>query len=44
MYIAMPNTMVKWNAALLGTFIAGTLFQIARPRVRQVSRTRLEEL
>ena len=30
MYIAMPNTMVKWSAALLGTFIAGTLFQIAR--------------
>lgn len=30
MYIAMPNTTVKWNAALLGTFIAGTLFQIAR--------------
>ena len=30
MYIAMPNTFVKWSAALLGTFIAGTLFQIAR--------------
>ena len=30
MYIAMPNTTVKWSAALLGTFIAGTLFQIAR--------------
>lgn len=30
MYIAMPNTLVKWSAALLGTFIAGTLFQIAR--------------
>ena len=30
MYIAMPNTFVKWDAALLGTFVAGTLFQIAR--------------
>ena len=30
MYIAMPNTTVKWRAALLGAFIAGTLFQIAR--------------
>ena len=30
MYIAMPNTTVKWRAALLGTFVAGTLFQIAR--------------
>ena len=30
MYIAMPNTVVKRRAALLGTFIAGTLFQIAR--------------
>ena len=30
MYIAMPNTFVKWSAALLGTFIFGTLFQIAR--------------
>ena len=30
MYIAMPNTFVKWSAALLGTFISGTLFQIAR--------------
>ena len=30
MYIAMPNTFVKWRAALLGTFVAGTLFQIAR--------------
>lgn len=30
MYIAMPNTFVKWSAALLGTFVAGTLFQIAR--------------
>jgi len=30
MYIAMPNTFVKWRAALLGTFIAGTFFQIAR--------------
>ena len=30
MYIAMPNTFVKWNAALLGTLVAGTLFQIAR--------------
>ena len=30
MYIAMPNTTVKWSSALLGTFIAGTLFQIAR--------------
>lgn len=30
MYIAMPNTVVKRRAALLGTFVAGTLFQIAR--------------
>ena len=30
MYIAMPNTFVKWSAALLGTFVAGTFFQIAR--------------
>ena len=30
MYIAMPNTFVKWNTALVGTFVAGTLFQIAR--------------
>ncbi len=30
MYIAMPNTYVKRSAALLGTFVAGTLFQIAR--------------
>ena len=30
MYIAMPNTAVKWHSALLGTFVAGTLFQIAR--------------
>ena len=30
MYIAMPNTTVKWRAALLGTLVAGTLFQIAR--------------
>lgn len=30
MYIAMPNTSVRWSAALLGTFVAGTLFQIAR--------------
>lgn len=26
----MPNTFVKWSAALLGTLVAGTLFQIAR--------------
>ena len=30
MYIAMPNTFVKWSAALLGTLVAGTFFQIAR--------------
>lgn len=30
MYIAMPNTTVKWRSALLGTFVAGTLFQLAR--------------
>ena len=30
MYIAMPNTFVKWQAAVLGTLVAGTLFQIAR--------------
>ena len=44
MYIAMPNTLVKWSAALLGTFIAGTLFQIARLAFQQLSRTRLAEL
>ena len=30
MYIAMPNTFVKWSAALLGALVSGTLFQIAR--------------
>lgn len=30
MYIAMPNTFVKWHAALLGALVAGTLFQTAR--------------
>lgn len=30
MYIALPNTSVKWGPALIGTLIAGTLFQIAR--------------
>ena len=30
MYIALPNTYVKWGAALLGTFVSGTLFQTAR--------------
>lgn len=30
MYIAFPNTSVKWRAALIGTCVAGTLFQIAR--------------
>lgn len=30
MYIALPNSTVNWKAALLGAFIAGTLFQIAR--------------
>ena len=30
MYIAMPNTAVKWHAALLGALVAGTLFQTAR--------------
>ena len=30
MYLALPNTSVEWGAALLGTFVAGTLFQIAR--------------
>ena len=30
MYIAMPNTAVKWRAAFLGTLVAATLFQIAR--------------
>ena len=29
-YLAMPNTAVKWNAALLGALVAGTLFQLAR--------------
>ena len=30
MYVAFPNTSVKWSAALIGTCVAGTLFQIAR--------------
>lgn len=30
MYVALPNTAVNWKAALIGTFLAGTLFQIAR--------------
>lgn len=30
MYIAFPNTSVKWSAALIGACVAGTLFQIAR--------------
>lgn len=30
MYIAIPNTAVKWRAALLGTLVAATLFQVAR--------------
>ena len=30
MYIALPNTSVTWHSGLLGTFSAGTLFQIAR--------------
>ncbi|MDE0313733.1 MAG: YihY family inner membrane protein [Candidatus Poribacteria bacterium] len=30
MYIALPNTTVNWKAAMIGAFLAGTLFQIAR--------------
>ena len=30
MYIAMPNTDVQWSAALLGTLVAVTLFQIVK--------------
>lgn len=30
MYMAMPNTLVKRRAALLGTFVAGTFFHIAK--------------
>ncbi len=30
MYVALPNATVKWSAALLGTCVAGTLFQVAR--------------
>ena len=30
MYIAFPNTSVKWHTALIGACVAGTLFQIAR--------------
>ncbi len=30
MYVALPNASVKWSAALLGTCVAGTLFQVAR--------------
>ena len=29
-YLAMPNTAVKWGASLLGALVAGTLFQLAR--------------
>ena len=29
-YLALPNTVVRWKAALTGAAIAGTLFQIAR--------------
>ena len=29
-YVALPNTSVRWRAALVGALIAGTLFQIAR--------------
>ena len=29
-YLAMPNTAVKWSAALLGALVAGTLFQLAK--------------
>ena len=30
MYVALPNVSVNWKAALIGAFVAGTLFQIAR--------------
>ncbi len=30
MYVALPNISVNWKPALIGAFIAGTLFQIAR--------------
>ncbi len=30
MYVALPNTTVNWKAALIGAFLAGTLFQVAR--------------
>lgn len=30
MYLAMPNTYVQWSSALLGTFVAGTLFQVVK--------------
>ncbi|MDE0088171.1 MAG: YihY family inner membrane protein [Candidatus Poribacteria bacterium] len=30
MYVALPNTTVNWKAAMIGAFLAGTLFQIAR--------------
>ncbi len=30
MYVALPNTTVNWKAGLIGAFLAGTLFQIAR--------------
>lgn len=30
MYLGLPNTAVKLSAALLGTCVAGTLFQVAR--------------
>lgn len=30
MFVALPNYSVNWKAALIGAFISGTLFQIAR--------------
>lgn len=30
MYLAMPNTAVRWYAALSGTLVAGTFFQVAK--------------
>lgn len=30
MYVALPNTTVNWKAGIIGAFLAGTFFQVAR--------------
>ena len=44
MYIAMPNTFVKWSAALLGTFVAGDAVPDRTIGVRTVLGIGLAEL